>query len=204
MKKIIAFLVVILAVFCVYWFMLRTKTSGPREPKQAPMSIKRHSDSFNNSINKVVTNYLALKDAFVEADTTLAKQKANDFLASLNMLDTLELKKDTALVFQTVSATLDDVRSNALSLLQQTNITEMRKDFSSLTDMMYPTFFTAIQYEGPKLYLDNCPMAFNDSISANWISNSAEIVNPYLGKKHPVYHAGMVGCGEVKDSIEAK
>jgi len=69
---------------------------------------------------------------------------------------------------------------------------------------MYPSFFTAINYEGPKLYLENCPMAFSDSISANWISNSAEIVNPYLGKSHPIYKAGMLHCGEVKDSIVAK
>jgi hypothetical protein len=73
-----------------------------------------------------------------------------------------------------------------------------------VTEMMYPSFFTAINYEGPKLYLENCPMAFSDSISANWISNSAEIVNPYMGKKHPTYHAGMLACGSVKDSIVAK
>ncbi|MEO5944114.1 MAG: DUF3347 domain-containing protein [Ferruginibacter sp.] len=204
MKKMIVFIVVLLVAFSIYWFMLRSKSSGPKAPKPVPMAIKRHSDAFNNSINTVVDNYLSLKDAFVEADTAMVKVKANAFMAALNNVDTIELKKDTALVFETVTATLGDIKSNAESLLKQTDITEMRRDFSSMTDVMYPTFFIAIKYEGQKLYLDNCPMAFNDSIPANWISNSAEIVNPYLGKKHPVYHAGMLGCGEVKDSIQAK
>ena len=204
MKKMIVFIIVLLAAFSVYWFMLRSKTSGPRGPKPVPMVLKKHSQAFNNTINSVVDNYLSLKDAFVEADTAMVKAKANSFIAALNNIDTVELKKDTALVFETVTATLGDIKSNAESLVKQTDITEMRRDFSSLTDVMYPTFFIAIKYEGQKLYLDNCPMAFNDSIPANWISNSAEIVNPYLGKKHPVYHAGMLGCGEVKDSIQAK
>ena len=47
-------------------------------------------------------------------------------------------------------------------------------------------------------------MAINDSIPANWISNSQEILNPYLGKIHPEYKATMLHCGEVKDSIIAK
>ena len=47
-------------------------------------------------------------------------------------------------------------------------------------------------------------MAFGDDQAANWISNSTEIVNPYLGKRHPKYKAGMLHCGELKDSITAK
>lgn len=204
MKRIIAIPLVLLAAFSIYWFTLRTKHSGLKEPKVAPMALKKHSESFNNAINKVVINYLGLKDAFVEADTAAVKQKATAFIASLNTIDTSELKKDTALIFETVMTAINDVRSNAESLVKQTDITEMRRDFSSLTDMMYPTFFTAIAYEGPKLYLDNCPMAFNDEIPANWISNNVEIVNPYLGKKHPKYKGAMINCGEIKDSIIAK
>ncbi|MEP6711472.1 MAG: DUF3347 domain-containing protein [Ferruginibacter sp.] len=204
MKRTIATLIIILIAFCVYWFMLKTKTPPPKEAKVAPITLKKHSDSFNNSINTVVTDYLGIKDAFVEADTAAAKLKAAAFILSLSNIDTVELKKDTAMVFETVLATISDVRANAASLINQTDITEMRRDFSSLTDMMYPTFFKAIEYEGPKLYLENCPMAFNDEVPANWISNSAEIVNPYLGKKHPKYKGGMINCGEVKDSIIAK
>jgi len=45
-------------------------------------------------------------------------------------------------------------------------------------------------------------MAFNDSDEAYWLSNSREIVNPYLGKKHPRYKAGMLACGDLTDSLD--
>ncbi len=72
-----------------------------------------------------------------------------------------------------------------------------------ISELMYPSFLKTVNYEGPKLFLQNCPMAFNDTESANWISNSEEIVNPYLGKNHPKYKGGMLHCGEIKDTIKA-
>ena len=47
-------------------------------------------------------------------------------------------------------------------------------------------------------------MAFGEGKEANWISNGVEIVNPYLGKRDPTYGAGMLHCGEVKDTIKLK
>ena len=60
------------------------------------------------------------------------------------------------------------------------------------------------KYEGPTLYFQNCPMAFNDTEPANWISKTKEIMNPYMGKKHPKYQSGMLNCGEIIDTIKAK
>jgi hypothetical protein len=45
-------------------------------------------------------------------------------------------------------------------------------------------------------------MAFNDEEEANWLSNSSKVVNPYLGKHHPKYKAGMLHCGDVVDSVD--
>jgi hypothetical protein len=115
-----------------------------------------------------------------------------------------ELKKDTATIFETVKANITDIRMNAASLLKQTTITEMRQDFRMVSEVMYPSFFKAINYEGPKMYWQNCPMAFGEGKEANWISNTEEINNPYLGKNHPEFKATMLHCGEVKDSIQAQ
>ncbi len=186
-------------------YQLFLKPSSPKnEEKNQSLAVKKHSAAFNAHIEMVMKNYLALKDAFVEADTQAVKANAKDFIEALNAIDTVELKKDTASIYNTVIYTLSDLKLNAESILQQHDIKEMRRDFSSLTDMMYPSLFQAIRYEGPTLYLQNCPMAFDDSIAANWISNSAIIVNPYLGKKHPEYKATMLHCGELKDSVSLK
>ncbi len=204
MKKLILLLIVLLAAFATYWFVFRSKVDVPEGPKQAPIALKKHTEGFNKSVDSVVNAYLAIKNAFVDADTVAAKTATTQFISLLDRMPIEELKKDTATIFETVKGNMMDIRSNASSLLQQTDITEMRKDFSMVTEMMFPSFFIAINYEGPKLYLENCPMAFDDSVSANWISNSQEIVNPYLGKNHPTYKAGMLHCGSVKDSVVAK
>ena len=204
MKKLFPFIWIIFGGLAIYFLFFNKKKNNVDDPKQQSIVLKKHSDAFNNSTDSVVKAYLDIKNAFVNADTAGAKAAARNFIVLIDRIPIDELKKDNATIFETVQSNIADIKSNATSLLDQTNITEMRKDFSAVSDMMYPSFFTTINYEGPKLYLQNCPMAFSDSISANWISNSAEIVNPYMGKNHPTYHAGMLACGSVKDSIVAK
>ena len=204
MKKILPLFALVVVAVVVYFVVFNKKKNKGDDSKQQSIVLKKHSDAFNNSTDSVVNAYLDIKNAFVNADTAAAKVATRNFILLLDRLPVDELKNDTATIFETVQSNIADIKSNATSLLNQTDITEMRKDFSAVTDMMYPSFFTTINYEGPKLYLENCPMAFNDSIAANWISNSSEIVNPYMGKNHPTYHSGMLACGSVKDSIVAK
>jgi len=203
MNKKWVLVIIIVVLVCFYWFFVRNNHKQ-EQPKEQPITLQKHSQAFNDNINKVVNSYLSLKDAFIDADTLQIKAKAVDFIAAINQIDTSEIKKDTAAVYETIMATIIDVRSNAESILNQTDITEMRRDFSSLTEMMFPVFFNAIKYEGPTLYLQNCPMAFNDTEPANWISKTKEIMNPYMGKKHPKYQSGMLNCGETIDTIKAK
>ena len=201
-KKGILLVLILLVSYVVYQKYLKNKSKDTSPTQQ--IELKKHSKEFNQSVNEVVKAYLEIKDAFIDADTAKIKQKTNLFIQNLDKIDTVELKKDTASVYETVTSTLNDIKLNAQSILMQHSVLEMRKDFSSLTDVMFPTFFYAVGYEGPTLYLQNCPMAIDDSIPANWISNQFEIVNPYLGNNHPVYKSSMLHCGEVKDSIIAK
>jgi Protein of unknown function (DUF3347) len=205
MKKLLIFLLLVIGGgLAAYFFLFKSKEQGPAAPPLAHIQLKKHSEGFNKSVDSLVNAYLSIKNAFVDADTVNVKKATNEFIALLDHLPIDELKKDTSLIFETVKGNIIDIKSNAVSLLQQTDITEMRHDFSTVTEMMYPSFFTAINYEGNKLYVAKCPMAFNETTPANWISNSAEIVNPYLGKNHPKYKSGMLNCGDVVDSIFAK
>ena len=204
MKRILGILVLVLAAFAVYWFVFKKDKSEVDSPKESPVAVMKHSEAFNAQIDKVIENYLGMKDAFVIADTATVKLKAVGFIDALDNIDMNELEKDTALIVEIVQATLRDLKANTESILNQNDLTEMRRDFSSLTAMMYPTFFTAVNYEGKKLYFQHCPMAFEGGVGANWISGESEVVNPYLGTNHPKYKGTMLHCGEVKDSIENK
>ena len=204
MKRIILYTLTSALLLGCYFFFIKKSEIPQSETKQEAIVLKTHSDTFNISINALVESYLNIKDAFVEGDTILIKSKTTDFCKQLETLNLAELSKDSSGIYETVNMTKSDILTNANSLLQQKDITEMRRDFSAMTDVMYPTFFNAIKYEGPVLYLQNCPMAFNDDEPANWISNNKEIVNPYMGKNHPKYHAGMLNCGDIKDTIKSK
>ncbi len=202
-KRIFLFIILLLAAFAFYWFVFKKK-SGPKGPPPVPIALKKHSAAFNTSVDNMVSAYLDIKNAFVEWDTAAAKATTGNFISKLDSFPINEMKKDTSLVFATIQQNLSDIRGRALALLKETNITDMRHDFNDITNQLYPSFFVTANYEGAKLYFTECPMAFDDSVAANWLSNSSEIVNPYLGKSHPKYHSGMLGCGEVKDSVVAK
>jgi hypothetical protein len=145
--------------------------------------------------------YMGIKEAFVSADTANAKKFTRSFIALLDGIPVKELEKDDSMIAQTANANIAEIKANALSLLQQTDVTQMRLDFRTMSDMLYPGFFKIINYEGLTMYLQNCPMAFDGDKDANWISNNSEVVNPYLGNNHPKFKATMLNCGEVKDSI---
>jgi Protein of unknown function (DUF3347) len=203
MKKILVVLFVVIAVVCIYWFGFKEK-AGESGPRQQALALKKHSEEFNKSVEGVMTAYFDMKSAFVEADTSKVKELCKKFINQIDSIKLDELKQDTASIFETAQANLNDIKLNAESLLKQTDITEMRQDFRMVSEMLYPSFFKAINYEGPNMYWQNCPMAFGEDKGANWISNTTEIINPYLGKSHPEFKGTMLHCGEIQDTIKTK
>jgi hypothetical protein len=203
MKKILVVLFVVIAAFCIYWFGFKEK-AGESGPRQQALVLKKHSVEFNKSVEALMAAYFDVKNAFVEADTLKVKDVCKNFIKQIDSIKLDELKKDTASIFETAQANLNDVKLNAESLLKQIDITEMRQDFRMISEMLYPSFFKAINYEGPNMYWQNCPMAFGEDKGANWISNTTEIINPYLGKNHPEFKGTMLHCGEIQDTIKTK
>lgn len=202
MKKLVLVLLIAAIGIFAYMKFFKKKEVTVDVPKQEAMVVKTHSDAFNTSVDSAMADYFKMKEAFVHADVATVKQFATSFVSKLDSIPMEELDKDKAAISATAKASVADIKANITSLLSQTNITEMRKDFNVVTQMMYPAFFKTINYEGDKVYLQECPMAFDDA-SAVWLSKTYEVVNPYLGDNHPKYKATMINCGEVKDSIMA-
>jgi hypothetical protein len=204
MKKVFLLLVVLIAAFVTYWFGFRKTDKGPEAPAPKPIEVTNNSSKLNMSVDSIIGGYLSIKNAFVESDTASVKAATKTLITMLDNFPFAELEKDTTAIAPTVKMTIEGIKANASSLLSQKDITEMRHDFNMIFETMYPSLFTAINYKGQKLFIEKCPMAFGDDVPASWISNSAEIVNPYLGKTHPKYKATMLNCGEVVDSVVAK
>lgn len=204
MKKIIlAVLVVILAIAGYYVYEFSTAGNVDKGPRQEPLALKQHSDSFNLAVTTAMDAYFDMAAAFVDADTARVKSHSRKFIQLMDSIPMSELKTDSANIYDIAYSSFTGIKANAESILTMTDILEMRKDFSMVSENLYP-FFRIINYEGEKMYWQNCPMAFDDDNGANWISKTKEVVNPYLGKNHPKYKGTMLHCGMVKDTIMPK
>lgn len=203
MKRFLAIVFLAIIVFGVWWLFFKTdKPADSLNTNEEVRVVKKHSEAFNNSIANAINSYLDMKSAFVEADTMNVKTNATKFISAIDSIKTDEFQKEDAQIFGAIQQQLSDIKANATPILQETDITQMRQDFRMVSENLYP-FLKTIGYEGQKLYWQNCPMAFGEN-EANWLSNTSEIINPYLGKNHPEYKSTMLHCGENKDSIFIK
>ena len=200
MKKLLAIIFLGLVLFGIWWWFFKDD-SRPSGSKVEALKVSRHSSQFNQSISKVLASYLEMKSAFVDADSIKAKSAGSTFISMIDSIRLDDLKKDTTVILTTAQAQVSDIKANAQAMLKETNLTEMRQDFRMITENFYP-FLKTVHYEGAKLYLQNCPMAFGEGHDANWISNTEEIINPYLGKNHPEFKGTMLHCGTIVDTIK--
>ena len=200
MTKLLAIIFLALVLFGLWWWFFKDD-SRPGAPKVEALKVSHHTTIFNQSISNAVSSYLDIKAALVESDSPKVQSMGTKFITMLDSIRLDELKKDTTVILTTAQAQIGDIKTNTMAMLKEPNLTEMRQDFRMVTENFYP-FLKTIHYEGPKLYLQNCPMAFGEGRDANWISNTEEIINPYLGKNNPEFKATMLHCGSIVDTIK--
>lgn len=203
MKRVLAVVFLIIILLAVWFLFFKTEKTESITTQKQTTGAPKHSSEFNAKITSMMNSYGEMKNAFVDADTMAIKAKTTQFLASTDSLSLSELHEKDSSLFTAAQQNISDIKANAEPILKESDITEMRHDFSMVSENLYPLLKT-IGYEGPKLYWQNCPMAFGDDKPANWLSNTSEILNPYLGKKHPEYKSAMLHCGENMDSLYLK
>ncbi|MGJ7029539.1 DUF3347 domain-containing protein [Niabella hirudinis] len=207
MKKLLVVVVVVIAAFLVY--KLIKKDKPPRE-KPAPIAVSKHSDVFNHSVDAVLASYYVLADGFVNWDTSAVSKAALTLQTALADFKVEELKQDSA-IYQTAGYPLEMAKTNTGIIVNAQDWTEKRHALNDLSDALRMLLLT-VKYDQALVYWQECPMAFGEGQSANWLSGKNEIVNPYLGTKDPKYGQTMLNCGENKmiidftkpDSVQAK
>ena len=160
--------------------------------KVEPLLQSKNSPDFNDKFTNLLTNYYRLKDAFVSSNDTMAASQAKTLIESAERLNLMEVKADSSIVGM-ANQYIGSISSEAKALVAEPNLEAKRKSFQMISDNMYDLVRT-VHFDKEVVYHQFCPMAFNDA-GAYWLSQSAEIKNPYFGKK-------MLTCGEVKDSID--
>ena len=204
MKRVLAIVFLVIILLGAWWLFFKTDKDdvGSAAPEEA-LTVKKHSEEFNQNISNTIHAYIDMKNAFVDGDTSAIKSSTSEFVTLMDSLDLQDLREDNAQILAVAQQQVSDIKANAEPILQESDLTQMRQDFRMVSENMYP-FLKTIGYEGDKLYWQNCPMAFGEDKEGNWLSYTSEIINPYLGKNHPEYKSAMLHCGENKDSIYAR
>lgn len=158
------------------------------------LAASAHSDSFNLAFGKMLDHYFELKDQFIAENDTLIAQKSVALISDVAeaAVEFKDLANDSA-VASTARSYAVSISSELKSIVSEPDREERRKSFQTVSEQIYDLIRT-VKYDRTIVYHQYCPMAFNDA-GAFWLSNSADIRNPYLPKK-------MLTCGEVKDSLD--
>ena len=150
--------------------------------------VKTASESVN--ISSIVTYYLQMKNAFAKDDSKEASAAGNEMVKTFANFNKSALTVEQAKIYNDIE---DDAREHAEHIGSNAGkIEHQREHFDMLSKDVYQLVKTF--GGGQKLYYDHCPM-YNDGKGANWLSETKEIANPYLGKSMPT-------CGTVKEELK--
>ncbi|MGB0931731.1 MAG: efflux RND transporter periplasmic adaptor subunit, partial [Chitinophagales bacterium] len=146
--------------------------------------------AFKTQLGATADAYLELKDGLVATDFEAAKLASVGLKQAMDKTDMMLLKGEAHTYWM---QQLNAINAH-LDLLQKAeDVEEQRKQFSNISDML-TVMVKAFGIEGSDLYVQYCPMAF-DNNGGFWLSDVAQIQNPYFGDK-------MMKCGSVKDTLE--
>ena len=142
------------------------------------------------SIKEILADYLQMKNAFVKDNAKDAATAGNEMVKSFTNFNKAALTTEQVKMYNDIQ---DDAKEHAEHIgMNAGKIEHQREHFEILSKDVYQ-LVKAFGGE-QKLYYDHCPM-YNDGKGANWLSETKDISNPYLGKK-------MSTCGTVKEELK--
>jgi hypothetical protein len=147
-----------------------TNTTTEKDQPAGPIRIK------DDQLNAVYQHYIHLTTALTRSDAAEAKVAANAIEAGAK-----DLQNGTA------------IATAASKITNANDIEAQRAAYEDLSMQMIARLKSAGVDNG-ELYVQHCPMAFDDK-GASWVSSDKEIRNPYFGDK-------MMKCGETQETIK--
>lgn len=155
------------------------------------MAVADSKTAGNVPTQALIMTYLQLKNALSQDNDKDAADAGKNLAQAISTLDKASLSEGQS---KTFAAIADDAKEHAEHIgANAGNIKHQREHFETLSQDIYE-LVKAGGSGGQKLYFDHCPM-YNEGKGGNWISETKEIQNPYLGKSMP-------DCGTVKEELK--
>ena len=167
------------------------KEASPTRDK----TVKEISPTFTNLdgttagfIKNIVDHYLHIKNALANDNESEAANGAKMLSEGLAKVDKSFFTSEQKKIYDENE---EDLKEHA-EHISKSKIDHQREHFSVMSEDVYS--LVKAFGGGRTLYHDHCPMA-NNNKGAMWISEMAEIKNPYMGRDMPK-------CGTVEEKIQ--
>lgn len=184
------FAILLLLVGLIRYYVFPDKDStGGDNTKAIPLTVSKHSEAFNLSLEKVLTAYYQLTGDFVSADTNRIAQSAAVLKTALDSLKIDELKVDT-LIWQTALQPYENTKAELAAIIADPSLAEKKASLNILSNELF-TLLSTVRYDVAKLYWQECNAAFGEDKPGNWISKTEQSVSPY----------GQKDCAEIKTTL---
>lgn len=167
--------------------LLAMVAGGLIQPVVAQDSARTAQDTTKQSLKRVITSYLNLKNALTRDDNDSAKIVAGQLHAVLEGVSVDRLSSAQRDVWVQFG---DKLRLEALKIEEADDIADQREHFKEFSTNMIG-LVKALNINTADLYVQYCPMA-----KGHWLSEEANIVNPYQGQR-------MQSCGSTTDTLKA-
>lgn len=162
--------------------------------EEMPATSKKASSSADakKSLQPLFEHYFNLKTALASDDFEKAKKASKAMNTTLTKVDMSHFKGDEHAIWMKYSTSL---KEHLQHVEQSEDIDLIRQNFIGISNSMIgiAEYFDPIS---STFYVQHCPMA-NSSKGADWLSQDAEIRNPYFG-------SAMLTCGRVTKKFTGK
>ena len=150
-------------------------------------SVKSSLDSeVQTSVNMILANYYAVKNALIADDGKIANAQAGELVKTLATVSMAKMNEEQHKVFMDLS---DKIKSNAEQISKNTDVKKQRGYFNDLSNDVF-ALVKGLKANTNPVYQQYCPMK-----KAYWLSDNAAVKNPYYGK-------AMLTCGKVTETLK--
>ncbi len=148
------------------------------------------SIEFKKQLEKLVNQYLKLKDALVATAPEKASKEAKALVPLVSKVD-MALVNGEGHIYWMKQMKIIKARAEEITTIN--NIDQQRESFDLLSKAIINST-KAFGVNESTFYVLYCPMAIDDDGSF-WLSAEDKVLNPYFGEQ-------MLSCGEVKEVLK--
>jgi Cu(I)/Ag(I) efflux system membrane fusion protein len=188
------YLVIIILVYSVTACSCRNRENLSAEQFSKSLSPQSNlNDTATGQLITMLNDYYNLKEALLIADAAVANKTGRQLYTTIDeFLLSLESDSINKPLLLPILTTIK-LETNEILKIKDESCERKHIPFQYISDAMFDLLKTA-GIKNVAIYRQYCPMVFNDK-GASWLSNSAEIRNPYFGKK-------LLECGEITYKFE--